>query len=116
MDGEEVVLICRDCIVVPQKFILYSELLEVYSSNDVLLIVGCTGGTDVSVVCEECEVEVDGLFGDGVTVRVMHQLIADSDWNSSSFQRADSFVFVHSIVVISELARCACDFSSTAAS
>ena len=46
-----------------------------------------------------------------VTVRVVHQLITDSDGNSGSFQRADSFVHVHSIVVISELARYACDFS-----
>ena len=65
MDDEEVVLICRDRIVAPQIFILYSESLELCSSNDVLLIVGCTGGTDVSVVREECEVEVDGLFSDG---------------------------------------------------
>ena len=65
MDGEEAVLICRDRIVVSQIFILYSESLELCSSNDVLLIVGCTGGTDVLVVHEECEVEVSGLFGDG---------------------------------------------------
>ena len=65
IDGEEVVLICRDRIVVPQKFILYYESLELCSSNDVLLIVGCTDGADVSVVRQECEVEVDGLFGDG---------------------------------------------------
>ena len=65
MDGEEVVLICRDRIVVPQKFILYFESLELCSSNDVLVIVGCTGGTAVSVVRKECEVEVGGLFGDG---------------------------------------------------
>ena len=95
MDGEEVVFICRDRIVVPQKFILYSGSLELCSSNDVLLIVDCTGGTDVSVVCEECEVEVDGLFGDGdsVTVRVVHQLIADSDGNSGSFQRILHSIF-----------------------
>ena len=54
MDGEEVVLICHDRIVAPQKFILYSESLKLYSSSDVLLIVGCTGGTYVSVVREEC--------------------------------------------------------------
>ena len=65
MDGEEVVLICLDHIMAPQKFILYSESLELCSSNDVLLIVVCPGGTDVSVVHEECEVEVGGLFGDG---------------------------------------------------
>ena len=52
MDGEEVVSICRDRIVVSQKFILYSESLELCSSNDVLLIIGCTGGTDVSVIRE----------------------------------------------------------------
>ena len=52
-------------VVVPQKCILYSESLELCSSNDVLLILGCTGGTDVSVVREEYEVEVGGLFGDG---------------------------------------------------
>ena len=46
-----------------------------------------------------------------VTVRVVHQLIADSDGNSGFFQRADSFVVVHSVVVISELARYACDLS-----
>ena len=44
---------------------IYSELLELYSSNGVLLIVGCAGGTDVSVVYEQREVEVGGLFGDG---------------------------------------------------
>ena len=46
-----------------------------------------------------------------VMVRVVHQLIVDCDRNSGSFQRADFFVLVHSIVVISELARYACDFS-----
>ena len=65
MNGEEVVLICHDCIVVPQKFILYSESLELCSSNDVLLIIDCTDGTDVSILRKECEVEVGGLFGDG---------------------------------------------------
>ena len=29
------------------------------------MIVGCTGDTDVSVVRQECEVEIGGLFGDG---------------------------------------------------
>ena len=65
MDGEEIVLICRDRIVAPKKCTLYSESLELSSSNDVLLIVGCTGGTDVSAVREECEVEVGDLLGDG---------------------------------------------------
>ena len=65
MDGEEVIFICRDRIVAPQKFILYSESLKLCSSNDVLLIVDCTDGTDVSVVGKVCEVEVSGLFGDG---------------------------------------------------
>ena len=63
MDGEEVVSICRNRIVMPQKYFLYSESLKLCSSNDVLLIVGCTGGTDISVVRVECEVEVGGLFG-----------------------------------------------------
>lgn len=44
---------------------MYSESLELCSFNDVLLVVICAGGTNVSVVHEQCQVEAGGSLSDG---------------------------------------------------
>ena len=44
---------------------IYSELLELCISNNVLVVVGCGGGSDVTVVLEISELMAVGLSGDG---------------------------------------------------
>ena len=43
---------------------IYSESVELWISNDVLVVVGC-GGSDATVVSAICELVAVGLSGDG---------------------------------------------------